>query len=64
VLVHQRLRPRFFEPALVLRVLDEHEGRAIRKLEALVEDDLFDHLLPLSAMSQGLTLDHGQNGHG
>jgi REP element-mobilizing transposase RayT len=64
VLVHRRLRPRFFEPSFVLRVLDEHEDRAIRKLEALVEHDLFDRLLPVLARSEGLTLGLVPNGRG
>ena len=45
LLVHGRRRPRFLEPAFVLRVLDRDEERALRRLEALVEDGLFGHVL-------------------
>ena len=39
-------RLRFFTPAFVLRVLGPSDDRALRRLEALVEDDPFGH--PLS----------------
>ena len=46
LLVHRRRRPRFLEPSFVLRVLDPNEERALRRLEALVEDGLVGHVLP------------------
>jgi len=46
VLVHRRRRLRFFTPEFVLQVLDTDEERALRKLEALVEDGVLS--LPLS----------------
>ena len=39
VLVRRQRRLRFFTPSFVLQVLDANEERALRRLEALVEDD-------------------------
>jgi REP-associated tyrosine transposase len=41
VLVQRRRRPRFLRPAFVLGAFEPNEERALRRLEALVEDDLF-----------------------
>lgn len=64
VLVNGRRRPRFLAPSFVLRVLDENEDRALRKLEALVEDGLFGHDLSRPAMVEGLTLGLDPNSRG
>ena len=46
ILVNGWHRPRFLTPLFVLRLLDENEDRALRKLEALVEDDLLGDDVP------------------